>query len=52
MGEPANNGKPYAHSYWVRLISEFTNNEFEEIEMNNDKWNGWIQTFDMRGKTF
>lgn len=43
---------PYAHSYWQRLIAEFTNNEFEEIEMDNDKWHGWIQTFDMKGKTF
>lgn len=37
---------PIAHSFWLKSISEFTNNNFKEIEMNNEKWNGWIQTFD------
>ncbi|MFA6518882.1 MAG: GNAT family N-acetyltransferase [Candidatus Shapirobacteria bacterium] len=37
---------PKAHTFWLKFIAEFTNNNFEETEMNNEKWNGWIQTFD------
>ena len=35
-----------AHTFWVNFVSKFTNDNFEEVEMNNDKWNGWVQTFD------
>jgi predicted acetyltransferase len=37
---------PIAHSFWLKSISEVTNNNFEEVEMNDEKWKGWIQTFD------
>lgn len=37
---------PNAHAFWLKFISEFTNNNFEEVEMNDDKWKGWIQIFD------
>ena len=37
---------PKAHTFWLNFISKFTNNNFEEVEINNEKWNGWIQTFD------
>ncbi len=36
---------PKAHAFWLKFISEFTNNDFKETEMNNDKWDGWIQVF-------
>ncbi len=37
---------PNAHMFWLNFISKFTDNNFEEVEMNNEKWDGWIQTFD------
>lgn len=43
---------PYAHSYWLKVIAEFTINNFSEVVMDNDKWHGWIQTFDMNGNRF
>jgi len=43
---------PYAHAYWLKVVAEFTHGDFEEVTMDNDKWRGWIQTFDMAGKIF
>ena len=43
---------PYAHTYWLKIISEFTKDNFKEVDMNNDKWHGWVQTFDMNGNVF
>jgi len=37
---------PKAHTFWLKVKGEYTNNNFNEVEMDNDKWNGWIQTFD------
>lgn len=41
---------PIAHFFWLKSISEFTNNNFEEVEINNEKWKGWVQTFDNEGR--
>lgn len=35
-----------AHHFWLKVIKEYTNNCFKEIEIDNKNWNGWIQTFD------
>jgi len=43
---------PQAHNYWLKIISEFTKNNFIEEFFENDKWHGWIQTFDMKGNKF
>lgn len=36
---------PIAHVFWNKVISEYSNGKFQEIKMNNEDWNGWIQTF-------
>lgn len=41
-----------AHSYWIKIISEFTKNNFTEEFVKNDKWHGWVQMFDMKGNRF
>jgi predicted acetyltransferase len=43
---------PQAHNYWLKIISEFTKDNFTEELIKNDKWYGWIQTFDMNGSRF
>jgi len=43
---------PIAHSFWLKSISEFTNNNFTEEFIDNDKWHGWIQVFNMNGNKF
>jgi predicted acetyltransferase len=43
---------PKAHNYWLKIISEFTKNNFTEEFVKNDKWHGWIQTFDMNRNRF
>jgi predicted acetyltransferase len=35
-----------AHGFWLKVVNEYTQGNFREIEMNNEKWNGWVQTFD------
>ncbi len=41
-----------AHKFWLKVISEFTQDNFKEVEIKNDKWDGWAQTFDMSGNKF
>ena len=41
-----------AHSFWNTIISGFTNNKYTEVYTDDDKWDGWIITFDMNGKLF
>ncbi len=36
---------PIAHIFWNKVINEYSNGKFQEITMNNEDWNGWIQTF-------
>lgn len=43
---------PQAHNYWLKTILEFTKNSFTEEFVKNDKWHGWIQTFDMKKNNF
>jgi len=35
-----------AHSFWRKVIEEYTGNKFEEIDLSNEKWDGFVQTFD------
>lgn len=35
-----------AHSFWLKVKGEYTNNKFDEVYMDNEQWSGWIQTFD------
>jgi len=42
-------GKAIVHSFWLEIISELTHNQFQEIIMNNKKWKGWVQTFNLTG---
>lgn len=41
-----------AHTFWNTIISEFTNSKYTEVYTDDDKWDGWIITFDMNGKLF
>jgi len=34
-----------ACSFWLHIISEYTKNTFKNRDVNNEKWDGWIQTF-------
>jgi len=34
-----------AHVFWLKVINEYTRGSFKEIKMDNEKWRGWIQTF-------
>lgn len=43
---------PQARNFWLKIISEFTKNNFTEDFIENEKWHGWIQTFDMKGNKF
>jgi len=36
---------PTAHQFWLKVIGEYTQGNFKEIEMNNEKWQGWTQIF-------
>lgn len=36
---------PKAREFWLKVISDYTQGNFKETEMNNEKWNGWVQTF-------
>lgn len=33
------------HEFWKRTISKYTHDIYEEHEVDNDKWVGYIQTF-------
>lgn len=37
---------PKAREFWVKVISDYTQGNFKEIEMNDEKWQGWVQTFE------
>ncbi|MFA6007367.1 MAG: GNAT family N-acetyltransferase, partial [Candidatus Shapirobacteria bacterium] len=37
---------PKAREFWLKVISAYTQGNFKEIEMDNEKWQGWVQTFD------
>ncbi|MFA5026030.1 MAG: GNAT family N-acetyltransferase [Candidatus Shapirobacteria bacterium] len=37
---------PKARQFWLKVIDEYTRGNFKEVTMDNDKWHGWIQTFD------
>ncbi|MFA4827003.1 MAG: GNAT family N-acetyltransferase [Candidatus Shapirobacteria bacterium] len=43
---------PKARLYWLKLMTEFTKNNFTEKFVDNDKWHGWIQVFNMNGNKF
>ncbi len=43
---------PNARSFWLKVIAEFTENNFIEVARDDDKWRGWIQTFDMNRNRF
>jgi predicted acetyltransferase len=36
-----------AVAFWNRTISEITSDKFDQVIMENDLWNGPIQTFDI-----
>lgn len=35
-----------AQKFWRKIIGEYTQGVFKEYEVDNDKWVGYIQTFD------
>lgn len=37
---------PKARQFWLKVINEYTGGEFKETKMDDEKWRGWIQTFD------
>jgi predicted acetyltransferase len=37
-----------AQGFWRKVISDYTNNEYAEIILNNNQWNGPVQTFDKK----
>lgn len=37
---------PEARQFWLKVIDKYTGGDFKEVMMDNDKWHGWIQTFD------
>jgi len=39
-----------AHQFWIKVISEYTNGQYSEINANDDKWKGPIQSFDNKIK--
>lgn len=37
---------PKAHEFWLKVIDEYTDGKYEEVVMDNEKWRGWVQSFD------
>lgn len=34
-----------AQNFWRKVIGGYTNGKYKEIDLNNEKWNGFVQTF-------
>ena len=41
-----------AHSFWIRVIGEYTKHRFIEHVLDNEVWRGWLQCFDNRAANF
>lgn len=37
---------PKARAFWLKVIDEYTKGNFNEIKTDDEKWNGWIQSFE------
>ena len=35
-----------ARSFWLRTIAEYTNGNFVEHELHDERWDGYLQCFD------
>ena len=35
-----------ARDFWIKVIKEYTDNNFQEVVLKNEQWDGWVQTFD------
>ncbi len=38
-----------AHAFWLQVIDDYTHHRFEEHDVNNERWNGFVQTFESSG---
>ncbi len=34
-----------ARDFWIKVIREYTDNNFQEVILKNEQWDGWVQTF-------
>ncbi|GAB4224237.1 MAG: hypothetical protein Tsb005_21070 [Gammaproteobacteria bacterium] len=41
-------GLAKARAFWLRVIERFTQNQFEELHLNNDVWHGTLQRFEAK----
>ena len=39
-------GNKNAQSFWRKIIGDYTKGNYKEIELDNERWHGPIQTFD------
>ena len=39
-------GNKNAQSFWRKIIGDYTKGNYKEIELDNERWHGSIQTFD------
>lgn len=35
-----------AHAFWLQVIDYYTHHRFVEHDLNNERWNGFVQTFE------
>jgi predicted acetyltransferase len=35
-----------ARAFWLRTIGDYTGGRFEEHELHDERWDGWLQCFD------
>lgn len=35
-----------AHVFWLRLIDHYTHHQFVEHDLNDERWDGFVQTFE------
>jgi len=35
-----------AHAFWLQVIDDYTHHRFVEHDVNNERWNGFVQTFE------
>ncbi len=35
-----------AHAFWLQVIDDYTDHRFVEHDLNNERWNGFVQTFE------
>jgi predicted acetyltransferase len=38
-----------AHAFWLQVIDDYTHHRFVEHDLENERWNGFVQTFERPG---